>query len=76
MRVVAKHLDKDGKLKRHRSDIGITPYPETFLAEIHAKSTKLRLQIRSCIVSGIGILREQQISGRELLSVGCLEYFK
>jgi hypothetical protein len=40
-------LDKDGKLKPHRRDIGIGPYPEVSLAEARAKATELRLQIRS-----------------------------
>jgi hypothetical protein len=42
-------LDKDGKLKPHRRDIGIGPYPEVSLAEARAKATELRLQIRSGI---------------------------
>lgn len=45
--VVGKRLDKDGKLKPHRRDIGIGPYPEVSLAEARAKATELRLQIRS-----------------------------
>lgn len=47
--VVGKCLDKDGKLKPHRRDIGIGPYPEVSLAEARAKATELRLQIRSGI---------------------------
>lgn len=47
--VVGKHLDKDGKLKPHRRDIGIGPYPEVSLAEARAKATELKLQIRSGI---------------------------
>ena len=47
--VVGKRLDKDGKLKPHRRDIGIGPYPEISLAEARAKATELRLQIRSGI---------------------------
>lgn len=47
--VVGKRLDKDGKLKPHRRDIGIGPYPEVSLAEARAKATELRLQIRSGI---------------------------
>ncbi len=44
---MGKRLDKDGKLKPHRRDIGIGPYPEVSLAEARAKATELRLQIRS-----------------------------
>ncbi|WP_168383290.1 tyrosine-type recombinase/integrase [Acinetobacter indicus] len=47
--VVGKRLDKEGKLKPHRRDIGIGPYPEVSLAEARAKATELRLQIRSGI---------------------------
>ncbi|WP_111859475.1 tyrosine-type recombinase/integrase [Acinetobacter sp. CFCC 10889] len=47
--VVGKRLDKDGKLKSHRRDIGIGPYPEVSLAEARVKATELRLQIRSGI---------------------------
>lgn len=47
--VVGKHLDKDGKLKPHRRDIGIGPYPEVSLAEARSKATELKLQIRSGI---------------------------
>ena len=47
--VVGKRLDKDGKLKPHRRDIGIGPYPEVSLAEARSKATELRLQIRSGI---------------------------
>ncbi|PCN59823.1 tyrosine-type recombinase/integrase [Acinetobacter sp. YT-02] len=47
--VVGERLDKDGKLKPHRRDIGIGPYPEVSLAEARAKATELRLQIRSGI---------------------------
>ncbi len=47
--VVGKRLDKDGKLKPHRRDIGISPYPEVSLAEARAKATELKLQIRSGI---------------------------
>lgn len=47
--VVGKRLDKDGKLKPHRRDIGIGPYPEVSLAEARAKAIELRLQIRSGI---------------------------
>lgn len=47
--VVGKRLDKDGKLKPHRRDIGIGSYPEVSLAEARAKATELRLQIRSSI---------------------------
>ena len=47
--VVGKRLDKDGKLKPHRRDIGIGPYPEVSLAEARAKATELRLQIRNGI---------------------------
>jgi hypothetical protein len=46
---VGKRLDKDGKLKPHRRDIGIGPYPEVSLAEARAKATELRLQIRNGI---------------------------
>ena len=46
---MGKRLDKDGKLKPHRRDIGIGPYPEVSLAEARAKATELRLQIRSGI---------------------------
>lgn len=47
--VVGKRLDKDGKLKPHRRDIGLGPYPEVSLAEARAKATELRLQIRNGI---------------------------
>lgn len=47
--VVGKRLDKNGKLKPHRRDIGIGPYPEVSLAEARAKGTELRLQIRNGI---------------------------
>jgi len=47
--VVGKRLGKDGKLKPHRRDIGIGPYPEVSLAEARAKATELRLQIRNGI---------------------------
>ncbi|WP_032865047.1 tyrosine-type recombinase/integrase [Acinetobacter higginsii] len=47
--VVGKRLDKEGKLKPHRRDIGIGPYPEVSLAKARAKATELRLQIRSGI---------------------------
>lgn len=47
--VVGKRLDKDGKLKPHRRDIGIGPYPEVSLSEARAKATELRLQIRNGI---------------------------
>jgi integrase len=47
--VVGKRLDKDGKLKPHRRDIGIGPYPEVSLAEARAKATELKLQIRNGI---------------------------
>ena len=47
--IVGKRLDKDGKLKPHRRDIGISPYPEVSLAEARAKATELRLQIRNGI---------------------------
>jgi integrase len=47
--VVGKRLNKDGKLKPHRRDIGIGPYPEVSLAEARAKATELRLQIRNGI---------------------------
>ena len=45
--VVGKRLDKNGKLKPHRRDIGIGPYPEVSLAEARAKATELRIQIRN-----------------------------
>ncbi|MDU2408986.1 tyrosine-type recombinase/integrase [Acinetobacter junii] len=47
--VVGKRFDKDGKLKPHRRDIGLGPYPEVSLAEARAKATELRLQIRNGI---------------------------
>lgn len=47
--VVGKRLDKDGKLKPHRRDIGIGPYPEVSLAEARAKAAELKLQIRNGI---------------------------
>ena len=47
--VVGKRLDKDGKLKPHRRDIGIGPYPEVSLAQARAKALELRLQIRNGI---------------------------
>ncbi|MFX6080278.1 tyrosine-type recombinase/integrase [Acinetobacter baumannii] len=47
--VVGKRLDRDGKLKPHRRDIGLGPYPEVSLAEARAKTTELRLQIRNGI---------------------------
>ncbi|QCP38442.1 tyrosine-type recombinase/integrase [Acinetobacter baumannii] len=54
--VVGKRLDKDGKLKPHRRDIGLGPYPEVSLAEARAKATELRLQIRN----GIDPIRHKQ----------------
>lgn len=54
--VVGKHLDKDGKLKPHRRDIGLGPYPEVSLAEARAKATELRFQIRN----GIDPIRHKQ----------------
>ncbi|WP_284085061.1 tyrosine-type recombinase/integrase [Acinetobacter haemolyticus] len=47
--IVGKRLDKDGKLKPHRRDIGIGPYPEVSLAEARAKAAELKLQIRNGI---------------------------
>lgn len=47
--IMGKRLDKNGKLKPHRHDIGLGPYPEISLAEAHVKATKLRLQIRNVI---------------------------
>lgn len=47
--IVGKRLDKDGKLKPHRRDIGLGPYPEVSLAEARAKAIELRLQIRNGI---------------------------
>ena len=47
--VVGKRLDKDGKLKPHRRDIGLGPYPEVSLAEARAKAAELKLQIRNGI---------------------------
>lgn len=60
--VVGKRLDKDGKLKPHRRDIGIGPYPEVSLAEARAKATKLRLQIRN----GIDPIAHKQIELEKL----------
>lgn len=53
---VGKRLDEDGKLKPHRRDIGLGPYPEVSLAEARAKATELRLQIRN----GIDPIRHKQ----------------
>ena len=47
--IVGKRLDKDGKLKPHRRDIGLGPYPEVSLAEARVKATELRSQIRNGI---------------------------
>ena len=47
--IVGKRLDKDGKLKPHRRDIGIGPYPEVSLAEARVKAIELRSQIRNGI---------------------------
>ena len=47
--VVGKRLDKDRKLRPHRRDIGIGPYPEVSLAEARAKAAELKLQIRNGI---------------------------
>jgi len=61
--VVGKRLDKDGKLKPHRRDIGLGPYPEVTLAEARAKATELRLQIRN----GIDPIRHKQEQREALL---------
>ncbi|MDC5008213.1 tyrosine-type recombinase/integrase [Acinetobacter baumannii] len=61
--VVGKRLDKDGKLKPHRRDIGLGPYPEVSLAEARAKATELRLQIRN----GIDPIRHKQEQREALL---------
>lgn len=53
---VGKRLDKDGKLKPHRRDIGLGPYPEVSLAEARAKAAGLRLQIQN----GIDPIRHKQ----------------
>lgn len=47
--IVGKRLDNEGKLKPHRRDIGIGPYPEVSLSEARTKATELRLQIRNGI---------------------------
>ena len=47
--IVGKRLDKDGKLKPHRRDIGLGPYPEVSLAEARAKAMELRSPIRNGI---------------------------
>jgi len=60
---VGKRLDKDGKLKSHRRDIGLGPYPEVTLAEARAKATELRLQIRN----GIDPIRHKQEQREALL---------
>lgn len=60
---VGKRLDKDGKLKPHRRDIGLGPYPEVSLAEARAKATELRLQIRK----GIDPIRHKQEQREALL---------
>jgi hypothetical protein len=39
---VGKNVDKDGKLKPHRRDIGIGSYPEVSLAEARAKAAELK----------------------------------
>lgn len=54
--VVGKRLDKDGKLKPHRHDMGLGPYPEVSLAEARAKVTELRLQI----LNGINPIAHKQ----------------
>ncbi|MBJ8507011.1 tyrosine-type recombinase/integrase [Acinetobacter seifertii] len=61
--VVGKRLDKDGKLKPHRRDIGLGPYPEVSLAEARAKATELRLQIRN----GIDPIRHKQEQSEALI---------
>lgn len=61
--VVGKRLDKDGKLKPHRRDIGLGPYPEVSLAEARAKANELRLQIRN----GIDPIRHKQEQREALL---------
>ncbi|MFL9507013.1 tyrosine-type recombinase/integrase [Acinetobacter baumannii] len=61
--VVGKRLDKDGKLKPHRRDIGLGPYPEVSLAEARARATELRLQIRN----GIDPIRHKQEQHEALL---------
>ena len=49
IRPAYKAVDKDGKLKPHRRDIGLGPYPEVSLAEARVKATELRSQIRNGI---------------------------
>ncbi|MBN6523261.1 tyrosine-type recombinase/integrase [Acinetobacter pittii] len=58
-----KHFGENGKLKPHRHDIGLGPYPEVSLAEARAKATELRLQIRN----GIDPLRHKQEQREALL---------
>ena len=47
--IVGKRLDKDGKLKPHRRDIGLGPYPAVSLAEARVKASELKSQIRNGI---------------------------
>ncbi|KYQ80982.1 integrase [Acinetobacter lactucae] len=61
--VVGKRLDRNGKLKPHRRDIGLGPYPEVSLAEARAKATEFRLQIRN----GIDPIRHKQEQREALL---------
>ncbi|MBI0421280.1 tyrosine-type recombinase/integrase [Acinetobacter sp. ACIN00229] len=61
--VVGKRLDSDGKLKPHRRDIGLGPYPEVSLAEARAKAAELRLQIRN----GIDPIQHKQEQREALL---------
>jgi integrase len=61
--VVGKRFNKDGKLKPHRRDIGLGPYPEVSLAEARAKATELRLQIRN----GIDPIRHKQEQSEALI---------
>lgn len=60
--IVGKRLDKDGKLKPHRRDIDLGPYPEVSLVEARAKAMELRSQIPN----GINPIAHKQVQLEKL----------
>ncbi len=62
--IVGKRLDKDGKLKPHRRDIGLGPYPAVSLAEARVKANELKSQIRN----GIDPIAHKQVQLEKLHS--------
>ncbi|WP_180168601.1 site-specific integrase [Acinetobacter sp. YH01003] len=46
---VGQRIDDHGKIKTHRRDIGLGPYPEVSLAEAREKARELKQQIRNGI---------------------------